>query len=112
AIGVIRPGLLDRDLLVPAVHPADRVGLHGEGHVLVHADFAPPDAAAVGIVALEWRRTVHLLHRVTAATAAFDLDERRCAARAAFVFVQTPASEVMRHGDDTGAQTFGDPGAR
>src|SRR5262245_21578713 len=37
AVPVARARLLDGDLLVPAVHARDRVGLHGERQVLVDA---------------------------------------------------------------------------
>src|SRR2546428_10144375 len=53
AVSIVGPGFLERDALVPAVHAAHGIGLYGEGEILVDADFAPPDARAVGIVALE-----------------------------------------------------------
>ena len=46
-------GLGDLDLLVPAVHAADGIGLDGEGEVLWDAPFVPPNARGIGVVGLE-----------------------------------------------------------
>src|SRR6185503_9785378 len=69
AVLVSRSRLLERHALMPAVHAADRIRLHGEREVLVDADVAPPDARAVGIAAREGPRAVHLGNLVAAALA-------------------------------------------
>ena len=53
AVAIVGPGGLQTDPLVPAVHAADRIGLHRERQVLMHADIVPPDARRIGIVARE-----------------------------------------------------------
>src|SRR5687767_8822399 len=53
AISIAPARRLEPDLLMPAVHPRDGIGLHREGEVLVDAGVAPPDAGGVGIVGFE-----------------------------------------------------------
>jgi hypothetical protein len=45
---------LDSNPLVPAVHPADRIRVNGEGQILVHSAFLPEDSLRIRIVAFEW----------------------------------------------------------
>src|SRR5688572_25565409 len=97
---------------MPAMHPADGIRLHGECQVLVHADLAPPDAGAVGIVTLERSGPMNLLHDVASARLSGDLHECGCDTRSAGVLVQPPTSQVMRHAQDARADPFGDPRAR
>src|SRR5207253_1390979 len=35
--------------LMPAVHSRNRIGMNGEGQVLMNSDVVPPDAQSVGI---------------------------------------------------------------
>ena len=103
-----RAGPLEVDALVPAVHSADGVRLDRESQVLVHADIAPPDALAVGVVAGEGARAVDLSHPVGARFAR-DRHERRRVARTARLFLQAPASQVMRHAEHAGTDAFRSP---
>src|SRR5262249_21228068 len=75
AVAVAWRRLFERDALMPAVHAAHRIGLHGKRQVLMDADVSPPDARAVGIVAGERLRAVHLRHLVSCALA-IDFHER------------------------------------
>ena len=75
----------------------------------MHADLGPPDPAAVGIGAVKGLRAVHLMHHVSAVFVARDADERRGRARASLIFVEPPASEVVRHRQDAGPDPFGHP---
>src|SRR4029434_10988404 len=58
AVAVVGAGLRHAHLLVPAVLAGDGVGLDGEREVLVDAGLFPPDAARVGILALEGANAV------------------------------------------------------
>jgi hypothetical protein len=42
-VSVFRQGGPHPNLLLPAVHARNRIGVHGEGDVLVHASVTPPD---------------------------------------------------------------------
>jgi len=63
-VPIVGPSLFQRHALVPAMHAADRIRLNRESQVLVYANLVPPDAAAVGVAALERTRSMHLSHPV------------------------------------------------
>lgn len=60
AVTVLRMGRRHNDLLMPAVHARNGIGMNGENKVLVDSRIAPPDAARVGIGALEGADALHL----------------------------------------------------
>src|SRR5438270_9665221 len=49
AVTIIRSSSFHSDHLMPAVHPADWIGMNGESDVLMNARISPPDAVRVGI---------------------------------------------------------------
>lgn len=49
AVIVIWLSCLHSDLLVPTMHTAGGIGLHREGHVLIHANLLPMDLSHVGV---------------------------------------------------------------
>ena len=112
AVAIRRPRLRDPHLLVPAVHSAHRIGVDREGEVLVHAHLAPPYALRVGVVALEGLDAVDLAHGVFPITLLIEANDGGGDPGRALVFAQTPAAQVMRHGDDAGFQALRHPASR
>jgi hypothetical protein len=83
------------------MHPGYGVRMHGEGEVLVYSTVAPEDAAGVGIVALEGAGPVQVAQEPAALVGSEAYRGR--GPSAALAFVQPPASEMVRAGDDPGA---------
>src|SRR6266566_4666168 len=51
-------GRLNHNLLVPAMHAADRIGMDRESQILMHSTLAPEDACRVWIVACKRLNTL------------------------------------------------------
>src|SRR5207237_4843663 len=81
-----------------------------EREVLVHPHLAPPDPLGVRVAAAERTRAVNLPHAITPLLAR-DGHERRGRPRAAGLFVQTPAAEMIRQAEYAGTDAFGHPRA-
>src|SRR5919204_2313307 len=96
---------------MPAVHAADRIRLDRECQVLMHPHFAPPDPPGIWVVALKWSGPVHLPDAV-APIFAIDPHHGRCRPRVAGLFVEAPPPQMMRHRDNSRADSFSDPDAR
>ena len=107
-VAVLRLGPRDFHLLMPAVAPAHRIGLHGKGQVLMHPGVGPPDAFGVGVGGLV-RGDALALPEVPSAVRLLQLHQRGGHAARPFSFGQPPAAEVVRAGDDAGADSLGDP---
>src|SRR5579862_7282137 len=99
AITIFRTGPTHCDFLMPAVLSADRVGLNGEGQVLMHACILPVHAGGIGIVAFERLNAVDLPHHPLAGLNFFQIDKSGGPTLAARIFLQTPASQMMRTGN-------------
>ena len=95
AVLVLRAGLGDAHLLMPAVLAADEIGLHRRRQVLMHAAVLPEDARRIGIVALEGLDAVDRPHHPLAFTDLLQVDQRRRPTLAAGIFLQTPAAEIL-----------------
>src|SRR5207237_10098786 len=111
AIPIVRFRPIETYSLMPAVHAAHRIRLNREREVLMHPHLAPPDPLGVRVAAAERTRAVNLPHAITPLLAR-DCHERRGRPRAAGLFVQTPAAEMMRHAKYAGTDAFGHPRAR
>src|SRR5947209_8736425 len=100
----------DRHLLVPAVHAADRVGMDGEGQVLMHTALAPENAGRVWIIALKRLDAFQLTHAPGTIGCATQRDQRGGPAVRACARFEPPASEVVRTGDHARPYAIGHPG--
>src|SRR2546422_4161012 len=96
-------------LLMPAVLTAHGVRMHGKGQVLVDAGILPPHAGRVGIRALEGPDSMDMAHPPLPRRLRLEGDEGRRPALAAHLLAKPPPAEVMRAGDDAGADGLGDP---
>src|ERR1700722_5423502 len=94
---------------MPAMRAADRIGLHREGQVLMHAGVLPPDSFRIGVLARKRLDAVDLPHHPAAGFKLVQVDERGRPTLAAEILAQTPSSEVMRAGGDAGADALCDP---
>src|SRR5712691_7046535 len=95
------------DLLVPAVHATDGIGMDGERQVLMHAAVAPPDARGIRIGAGEGADPLHLSQPPAAI---FLLNVYHAGGpAAALILWSPPAAEMMRAGYNSRLDTLGYP---
>src|SRR5436190_10683235 len=99
------------DLLVPAMHAADWIGMNGKGDVLMNAAVGPENARCIGIIALVRADAFDDAHHPLPF---FDFVDRDLICRPTIIFgilLSTPSADVMRTGDDSRTHAFRNPGA-
>src|SRR5437773_10720648 len=106
AVTIASFGLANANRLMPAVHAGDRIGLNGEGQVLMDAGVGPPDSLRVGIARREWLHAA-LTPQLPAGSAAIELHRRHPLALT--VVRRFPASHVMAAGHYARTNAFGHP---
>ncbi len=79
--------------------------------ILRHAHFAPPDAARVGAAGFPGFRAMNDSQEEASFAIVVQVNEIRCAAIDARIFLQTPTSKMMTDRDHTRLDPFGDPHA-
>src|SRR5262245_22042482 len=62
SVTIVLSGTLHTHHLMPAMHAANWVRVHGERDVLMDPGVIPPDACAIGIIALIRLNAAHLTH--------------------------------------------------
>src|SRR5262245_37080750 len=96
---------------MPTVHAADRIGMDRMRQVLRYPSVAPPNAPRVGVVALERLRSVFLANEPLAGFRLLNIDDAAAVATCGPVLIAPPTAEMVRAGDDAGADSFRDPDA-
>src|SRR5437867_3522781 len=94
---------------MPAVHPADRIRVYRKRQVLWYAPLAPPDAAAVGVGALEWARTFLDAHLPATGACFVHAHDRSAPAAGGRIAAPPPAAEMVRTSHDAGADALRHP---
>ena len=108
-VSVFRPRPLYFHFLVPAVLAADEIRLNWKGEVLVYSPVLPPYSLGVRVLAFKRPHAVDLAHLPFSRLDLLQVNQGcgpMCSAR---LFLQSPATEVMRAGDNAGSDSFGDP---
>src|ERR1039457_3054186 len=97
---------------MPAVLPADGVGLHRKYQVLMHARIFPPYPLRVGILALERLDTVNLAHHPFSRRPLLEIDQCRRPSLTPGVLLEAPTPEMMRACDHSRPNSFRHPHLR
>src|SRR5580704_1887996 len=108
-VAIPRACFAHRDSLVPAMLSADRVGLNGEGQILMYARIFPVDARRIGIVAFEGLNAMDRAHHPLPRFDLLQIDQRRGPAFTAKIFFQTPPPEMMGASNNAGTHAFSRP---
>ena len=108
-VTIARLGLSYGNFLMPAMHAADGIGLHGERQILMDARIRPPHASGIRIGRCERLNALGLTHHQVAVFARQRHHSRRPALAA--VRTQCPTSQVVRARHDAGLHALGDPRA-
>src|SRR5579875_357785 len=109
AVAIVRSGARDRYLLMPAMLAADRIRLHRESEILVHAGVVPPDPLGVGVGARERLDAPPLTHQPSPGLDLVQIDQRRRPSLAAAIRLESPASEMMRACEHARPDALGHP---
>src|SRR5690349_12603308 len=110
AVAVRRLGFADAHLLMPTVHAADWVGMHGVCQILRHTAITPPQALRVGVVALERFGAALLAHEPLAVAVRHGNNVRAPAVSVA-ILLPAPPAQVVRACCDARPDRFRDPEA-
>src|SRR5260370_27697726 len=100
---------LNRDLLMPTMHPAHRVRVDRKRQVLMHAAFAPEDARGVWIIALKRSNTFQVAHPPDTTRISSQRNQCRSPAICSLASFEPPATQVMRTGHNPRANPFSHP---
>jgi hypothetical protein len=76
SILVVRVSVFDAYPLMPTMHSADRIRVHGKSKILMHAAFLPKDSLGVGVVALKRFHSFDLPEPPATAAYLFEINER------------------------------------